>query len=488
MHVAATYLVFLLCLRLTGSVVGAAVGAALFAVHPVHVDAVTWVSASNEVLFTILALSSVLLLAKKSGDRLYLWGSAGLFCAALFSKETGVVLLPVVIGVAWAQSEGSTDDGTMRRLWKVSAPYLVATVAYIVARGFALSGVNTGKNQHSWAEVAFTSPSIVLFYLKKLILPLGLSPCYLNTLAAKPTADFWITLTGILLGTGGVAWMAIQRRSRVGVAAAWILLPILPALFVLRLYPQGDMTHDRYLYAPSVGLSLLAAMFVAYLCSRYGRKARQMVVATAVVLVCGFAGLTFAQQKYYDDDLAFYHRAIEVNPSNGIAYSALGDIYLDQGLTDRALENHRRAHELAPDDAQVTLLLARALFVAKKSSEAEAVLHELLRDPGLAPQHRVSALLSLANIEISLQHLELASELLGEVEKENPATPELHWAKGILFQREGLLAQAQAEYEKEYQITGDSAAQRQAALLARKNFQSAGANGNSTDSSSTPVR
>ena len=227
------------------------------------------------------------------------------------------------------------------------------------------------------------------------------------------------------------------------------------------------MTHDRYLYAPSVGVCILAAMLAQYFWSR-GRRARQITVGAAIALVLIMSGLTLAQQSYYQDDETFYQRAIRVNPNNAFAYSALGDLDLDRGLADSALENHRKAHALAPANAQITLLLARALFVEKQYAEAEALLSELLRDPGLGARHRLPARLSLANVEIELKNFSAAQTLLDQAERDDPNAPELHWAKGILFQREGLLPQAQAEYEREYQITGDAAAKRQATILARQ--------------------
>jgi tetratricopeptide (TPR) repeat protein len=121
----------------------------------------------------------------------------------------------------------------------------------------------------------------------------------------------------------------------------------------------------------------------------------------------------------------------------------------------------------------VTLLWARALYVTKHYDEAESALTQMLQDPQLDPAHRNSALLSLANLAITRNRYDAAQELLQQVEQHDPATPELHWALGILFQREGQLARAQSEYEREFQISGDPEARKQADLLARKNLGAA---------------
>ena len=469
LHLAATWLVFRLCLHLTGSEAGAGVAAALFAVHPIHVDAVTWVSASNEVLFTVLLLGSLLLLLEETpGICVRLWPSAALFCAAMFSKETALAMLPVLIAVAWVRLSKSGGLNPARRIWNSSLPYLVATVLYALARVAATDRIRPENGEHSWAEVIFSSPSILLFYLNKLLLPLRLSPSYVNLLTSQPTKGFWFELLAVLLALALVSVIAIKYSAPIGLAAAWIVLPILPALAVLRIYPDGDMTHDRYLYAPSVGLSILVAMLVQHFWSK-GKIVQRIVLAVAAVLICSLANLTFAQQRYYQDDLTFYQRAIQVDPANGAAYSAVGDIYLDQGRIDLALENHRKAHQVAPDNPQITLLLARALFTAKSYPETEALLNQLLQKKDLGSTHRISARLSLANLEIEVKNPQAAQALLQQVEDEDPNAPDLHWAKAVLFQREGLFPQAQAEYEREYQISGDPAAKRQSLILAKKN-------------------
>src|SRR5271166_4357296 len=103
LHVACTYLVYRLSRRLIGSEVGAGLAALFFAVHPIHVDAVTWVSASNELLFTVLLLGAmlVLLLPQESGDRWPILLSAVLYFTNLFAKETGVTLIVILFAMAW---------------------------------------------------------------------------------------------------------------------------------------------------------------------------------------------------------------------------------------------------------------------------------------------------------------------------------------------------------------------------------------------------
>ncbi len=473
LHVAATYLVFQLCRRLTGSDIGAGVAAAVFAVHPIHVDAVTWVSASCELLFTLFTVGSILVLLgdNKTVERHQVLASAALYGAGLFAKETGIAVLMILIVIAWVRLRGQVEGGPAKRLWLAGGPYVAATGIYVLARWFAMHQVGTDASEHSWAEAIFSGPSVMLFYLKKLIIPLGLSGCYVNPLTASPTAIFLLELVAIATGVAVVSWFAFRYSPVLGLAAALLAAPILPALAVVRIYPQGDMTHDRYLYLASVGLCLMVGMLVARLWSM-PKAAKLAVVAVMGVVLTALSAVTFAQQEFYHDNFAFYKRVIEINPSDGLAYGLLGNEYMNQGNTDLALDLYRKANQISPKDPKVSLILARGLFAEKQYLESEAVLNQMLQNPGLETKGKNAALVSLAIVEIGLGRLEYGQQLLQRVQQSDPRFPELHWGLGVLFQREGLLAQAQAEYEKEFQITGDELAEKQSLTVARMRMRS----------------
>ena len=473
LHVIATYLVFRLCQRLTGSDIGAGLAAAVFAVHPIHVDAVTWVSASCEVLFTIFTLGALLVLLGDgtTEDRPRVVASAALYGAALFAKETAIAVLPILIVVAWVRLRDQVQGGLARRLWLAGSPYVAATGIYLLARWSAMHQVGTERGEHTWADAIFSGPSLVLFYLKKLLIPVGLSGCYMNPLTASPTAGFWLELLAIVAGVALVGWCAWRYSPVLGLAAALLIAPILPALAVVRLYPQGDMTHDRYLYLASAGLCIMVSMLVAKSWTMT-KLPKLAVLALMGVVLAALSAVTLAQQKYYQDDFSFYHRVIDTNPTDGLAYGLLGNDYMDRENTDQALDSYRKAYRISPDNPQVILFLARGLFAVKQYQESEAILSQMLQNPGLEPKRKNAALLSLANVEIVLKNLDYAQQLLQRVQQSDPRFPELHWGLGVLDEREGLLAQAQAEYDQEFQITGDELAEKRSLTVARMRSRS----------------
>lgn len=489
LHIGATWLVFRICRRLTRNDAGAAAGAVIFAAYPIHVDAVSWVSASCELLFSISALAAMLTLLrpslpdteaakdkdKKNGraedgrdNLLYprVWLSAVWFGAGLFSKETGMAMLAILPVIAWLQLKASARG--RQRLWRSAFPFGVMTAGYLAVRWAVMHRMRSAPVEHGWVTVVFSAPSILLFYLKKLFFPWNLAGTYTNPLTTSPTPLFWLQLSAVGVGAAVIVWLAIRYRSffrlSFGLAAALIVIPVLPALAAIRIYPQGAMTNDRYLYLSSAGVALVVALIVQKLCSLQ-RPAKMMAIVSVSLVLVTFSVRTISQQKYYQDDIAFYSRVIEVSPSDTYAMGELGNVYMDQGLPDLAVEQFRRASRIASDDQRVKSYLARALVAAGKYSEAETVLKDLLQAPQLTPAWRESMLLWLANVEIGSGKLTGAEQVLEEAAQSDDRFPQLHYMWGMLYQRQGLLSQAQAEYEKEFEITGDEQARQRAASV-----------------------
>jgi tetratricopeptide (TPR) repeat protein len=385
---------------------------------------------------------------------------------ALFAKETGISMVLALIALAWIVLRDQ-ESNRLKRAALAAAPFAAVTGVYLLIRWSVMQRVGVESGEHTWRQVLFSSPSILLFYLQKLILPVGLSGEYVNAIYTSPTVGFWLPLTAIVFLVGLLARLAARFDRGFGIAAALIFLPLLPALAAVRIYPQGDMTHDRYLYLPSVGLGLLAGM-VAQRWLSDSRILRSAWASVFAIVIVVFSVMTLMQQRFYQDDIAYLQRAIAVNPRNGFSYASLGNVYMDQGSSELALKNYRTATEIEPDDGKIALFLARGLYAAQQYTEAESVLKRLASRSDFDLHRRNTVRLSLANVEITLGRLDYAEQLLQQTEEADPSFPELHWAFGVLYQREGHLRQAQGEYQKEYQLTGDEAAQRQSAILSRQ--------------------
>ena len=383
--------------------------------------------------------------------------SAALYAAALLTKETGVSLLPVLLLIVLFRG------GQRGKVVRAAYWYGFVTVGYFAIRWWALGRIGTEESKHSWREVLLSSPSVLAFYLKKLVFPLHLSGFYVNPITSSPTLCLWLTAGGLLIAAALLTWVALRYSPLVGLGASIIILPLLPALLGIRIYDQGDMTHDRYLYLPSVGLCLLFGMLAQWLWT-CPKPVKVIFLTASAALLVVFAILTIRQQRFYKSDEAFYQRAIDLDPTNVYVIDSFGAIHLENGENERAMKEFREAFRVAPNDANAVYSLAHGLFETKQYAEAEPLLRQVSGSPELESK-RKAILLTLADTKVSLGNLSGADGVLQELNQLDPKFPALHRTLGIVFQREGRITEAQAEYHREFQVSGDMQAEQQAIAL-----------------------
>jgi protein O-mannosyl-transferase len=477
LHVLATLVVFELCLELLQSDQVAFCAAILFTWHPIHIEAVSWISASPEILYSIFVLVSFSLFAKSfenpprgihlSGLSLVFWG------AALLSKETAVALIPVFPLWAFLSQDGSTT--LRKRLMaaiRMSIPFFLLTAAYLVARSLILQrfGIETGR--HSWSQVVFTGFSVIPDYLRKLVFPVHLAPFYPNPILSAANFSVWVGAACLFAMTVLFVWAAIGRKRVVTAAVGFLFLPLLPVILGLRIFRDGDLFHDRYLYLPSIGFCLLVGIVAKQiLLQRKWIKIGMGALSVCVLLV--FGRLTLTQQEFYKNDEAFYGRALEVGPTNALVMDYLGDYYMTQDQPERAMELFKRASNVAPENPEIVFTLAKALFKTGRYAEVEPLFEELSQWLNLPQTRRELAQLSLGQVEIRLGKFKRAEEILLLLRSENYSYPLLHDTLGALYQSQGRLRAAESEYVQEFSISGN-AASRQKALRISEFLKSEG--------------
>jgi hypothetical protein len=481
LHVVATYLVFRLSLHVFENAFFASGAALLFAVHPIHIEPVCWVSSCNELLYTTLVLSSLSLFCYSlptgrtptsetlgPGNpvrRSWRWLSVGLWTAAIFTKESALPVLAVFSYVAYKVADQSLAWGlraqqTLRR----SLPYLIAVAFYLGARFLAINRVvGLERGAQTWAQVFYSAPSIIAFYIKKLIFPLNMSGFYVNPLISSPTTMMWVTGAASLLVCGILAWLSLKYVA-VGLGSMLLILPMLPVLAGVKVFWQGDLAHDRYMYLPSVGLCILCGAVVKHLRTE---KSKVLVDATGGAVLVSFALLTLTQQWYYKDDASYFGRGVQVNPNNVLARDYLGDYYMMHGHMDWALAQFKRAHEIDSEHTYTIFCLARGLFTDHQYAAAQPYLEQLARLRDLAEGQRATVLLALGQTEMRLNYLARSEEVLKQLESQNESYRGLHDTLGALYQTEGKIAEAQHEYEREFEVSGSLLSRQKALRLAQ---------------------
>jgi Tfp pilus assembly protein PilF len=468
LHASATWLAFKVSLTLLKNREAAAFTSLVFAIHPIHIESVCWISASNEPLYSLFFLASIFLFTRFLGDPhrpIALWSSVLLWGAALFTKETAVALMPVF--PMWTYLKDCSAARPQRKILRalrVCLPFFVTALGYLGIRSMILHRLGAEVGRHTWRQVLFTAIDVFRFYVLKLLFPVHLSPFYSNPVLSAQTAKTWLTILVALIGSGLACWFAIRREPILGLALSLMILPLAPVLVGVRIFSDGTLTHDRYLYLPSVGLCLLAGLLFKRL--RTGPKSSRWVAGGAgAILAIVLLALNISQQSYYRDDESFYKRGLEVGPANTLVMGFLGELYLNQGKNDLALQQFRHAYEVAPDDPEVIYHLASGLFQTGNYAEAEPFLYQLSQDARLPFYRRALIALSLARTQIRLGKLSSAESSLRLVMVLNENLQGVHQTLGALYEMQGRLSDAKREYERELQVLGDPELERRALEL-----------------------
>jgi len=343
LHLVVTWQVYRLTLRILGNGPAALASAALFGLHPVHVEAVAWISGATEPLVAMLMLASLLsymAFSQKKRARDYVTSLAW-FCMALFAKEPAVIV-PVLL---FAYDMLFSDEarlalermrGSLARL----IPFALLIAVYLAARFHALHALGQQMTVVSLRTNLLTIPSLLVFYAQLLLLPVRLSAFYDTGYVTGTDAALLPAL--LCLATVACAIAMLWRwRSRPAAFALFILvLPLLP-LMKLSVLPRGELAHDRYLYFPSIGFVVLLGLWFRWLYQRGLAWQRRVAIgAIFAVMAIYFAG-TMNQSLYWADNLVLYARGVKIAPNNLIARTDLGNELLGRGQVEDALAQYR---------------------------------------------------------------------------------------------------------------------------------------------------
>ena len=356
LHAANAVLVYFLALVLlrhvrpatAGRRAGAALAALLFALHPLRVESVAWVTERRDVLsafFYLLALLAYLRMAAAEGGarRRWLLGSLAAMALSLLAKAWAVTL-PVVLVALDAYPLGRLGTAPTRlEALREKAPFVALSVAGAVLAAYAVRGFEQTRTfaQHGvLARVAQASYGLC-FYLWKSVLPFGLSPLYLLEERLNPAEPRYVACALAVLALTTAVVLGRQRWPWALVAWTCYTTILLPVLGLVQAGMQ--ITADRYSYLACLPWALVIGAAVE---PWYGTL-RPATAASAAVLAV-LAALTVRQARVWHDSEALWEHALRVDPSNYVAWAHRGDLRRQRGDRAGALADLEHALRLAP--------------------------------------------------------------------------------------------------------------------------------------------
>ena len=364
LHAANALLVWRLLARLT--VPGAWLAAGFFALHPIQVESVAWITELKNVqslFFCLLALLAWVEFVEQRARRRWVFYALALGCyvLALSSKSVACTLPAALLLILWLKHLPITR-------WRLAQvlPFLgLGLVTGLVAMWWERYHQGTQGEVFGFGllERVLVASRAVWFYAGKLLWPANLAFSYAHWKIdpADPLAYAWLAA-----GVAVVVAICLARRVAgrgVEVAALFYVATLAPMLGFIMLYTfHYTFVADHYQYAASIGLFALAAAGVARV--RWGglRRSTVLPALTGLSVLVVLWTLTRAQSGTYKDIETLWRATIAGNPQAEMAYVNLGAMLLDSGRLDEALPCLQKAVELQPDDADALQNLGLVLY------------------------------------------------------------------------------------------------------------------------------
>ena len=378
LHLLNTLLVWRLLLRL--AVPGAWVVAAVFAVHPLHVESVAWIIERKDVLSGFFYLAAVLVwLRFLEQPRPWRYGlSLLLFAAGLLSKSIVVTLPAALLILQWWKN----NCITARDLRRVAPFFLVAML--LTALDLFSYGSRHASLDYSLPERMLIASRALWFYAGKLVWPVDLTVIYPEWDISLGNPWAWVYLAGAA-ALAATLWFLHHRLGRGPLAGTlFFAVTLSPVLgFVSFGYMLYSFVADRFQYLAGIGVMAVLVGAAAHGAGRLPSRFKPGATGLMVVVLALLGTMTWRQTGVYRDKVAFFSHVVALNPEARSAHLNLSLALNQAGRPEEALAAARTAVEKRPDHVKALGLLGSSLVHKGRFVEAEEVLRRALEiDPG----------------------------------------------------------------------------------------------------------
>src|SRR2546425_291030 len=429
--------------------VSSGVAALVFAIHPLRVESVAWVTERRDVLSGLFYLVAILLYLRAcergARGRGWYWLSVAVFGCALLSKSM-VVNLPIVLlildvyplrrlggAVGWWSEPA-------RRVYVEKIPFVLLAAAASAVALMAQLSHNTMVSVVQLSALGRLALSVygLSFYLWKTVAPVNLSPLYELPPTVNPWAPPFLLSYGLVLAITAIV-LALRRRVP-GLPAAWVvyIVVLLPVLGIFQSGPQ--ITADRYTYLAGLGWAILAG---AGLLSCW-HATRFLIPSCAVCLISGLGVLTWNQVQVWHDSEKLWSHAAAIDPRSPVGQYSLGLALVRQGKLTEAIEHFKTALQIKPKYPDAHTNVGAALADQGKLAEAIDYYRE-------APQSKPDDALAHYNWGVALARQGKMEEAIGHYRQALQSKPnyaEAHNNVGAALADQGKLAEAIDHYRQ----------------------------------------
>lgn len=424
-HAVNCVLLMQLAKRLGASRTAAAIGAGWFAIHPIHAEAVVWISSRASLQSTTGVLMMLIgydrWRAERSNQNLAILLAGGFI--GFFSKEDALMIFPILLAYEWyLRRMGFSELAREKYVHLALGPLAALGALYVLLRQSILAGISQGTHEGGFSGWLSSEPVILATYLRQLIWPDPMCIDQPVNYSAGFGGSFWMA-AGLLATLG--ALLAVRRPSwgRWQFAVTFFFISLIP---VMGLIPINQARADRFLYLPSVA----AAVALGWLVDAAGQRFQ---VRTALLLALAALGSfygwrTWNYSKTFLNEGALWEQVMAVNPKSYRAWANVAALNNNAGRFDQALPQIDRALNIRPEYPEGWVIKAYALHRQKQFKEADVLYRKALQSVPDEPRW----LFLLADLEQEQGRLDEAEKLYDRIFTVRPGYVEARISAGTL--------------------------------------------------------
>lgn len=462
LHAATAMLLFLMLRNLTGAFWRSAFVAAVFALHPLRVESVAWVSERKDALsglFFVLTLWAYGVHARRQSDvnandrssyrSPFYWLALTFFILGLLSKPMLVTLPFVLLLLDFWPLKRFSIRRTWLRLFLEKIPFLGLSAAACVATILAQRNATVSFQAFDFSTRLGNALTAYVVYIRQMFYPVGLTAFYPhpgNQLSYRTVAASALILLLISVG------VIVGRKNRPYLLVGWLwyLGMLVPVIGLMQV--GGQAWADRYTYLPQIGLYLLLAWGVVDLCSRSPRH-RAILGFAAVAILAGLLATAYVQTGYWKNSVSLWTHALDCGAESPFAQNNLGSALVSEGELPAAIAHYELALQLKPDYAEARNNLGLALAAEGKLPEAAREYEQALQLNPDNPQ----VLFNLGNILAATGKLSEAAQYYEHAVHLKPDYIAALYNLGNALAAQGKLPEAAQHFEQVTKLKPDYA-------------------------------
>jgi Flp pilus assembly protein TadD len=446
LHSVNVVLLFVLLAQITERPWSSGFVAAIFAIHPLRVESVAWISERKDVLsglFFVLTLFAYFYYTRKPNLGRYVTMSI-LFACGLMSKPM-LVTLPIILLLLDYWPLERFSGASAAKLLVEKMPLAIMSVASaavtLVVQSEGVGLVPLGMLPLSWRIT--NALAAYLIYIWQMIWPADLALVY-NHPGKLPVWEIASSAALLIAVTLGAFWLR-KRSPYLIIGWLWYLIMLLP---VIGLVQVGGQAHaDRYTYLSQIGLYIAGTWGIADL-SRSWRYRAPILGAAAAILISGLTLVAASQVRYWHDSERLWRHTLAVTTDNDVAHLSLGQLLLDQKRLNDAIAELQTVVARHPNDVDARLRLAGAL--SEKKGRMNDAIAEYEAAARIEPNPNVGT--TLANLLLEQGRIDEAIQCYRDVVQLQPSSALAHYNLAVGLHRAHRLREAIFQYKEALKI------------------------------------